>query len=69
VKASRRELSKVIRAIDSEIRDVFAAAYADVSDNFTKLFGTLFPGGTGRLRGHGSPLSIRLDRRSHTPDI
>src|SRR5205823_841303 len=50
VRASRRELAKVIRAIDAEIVEVFAAAYADVSDNFTKLFATLFPGGTGRLR-------------------
>jgi chromosome segregation protein len=50
VKSSRRELAKVIRAIDSEIVDVFAAAFADVADNFTKLFSTLFPGGTGRLR-------------------
>ncbi|HZU74340.1 MAG TPA: hypothetical protein VE990_16370, partial [Acidimicrobiales bacterium] len=50
VKSSRRELAKVIRAIDVEIIDVFAAAYADVSDNFTKLFATLFPGGSGHLR-------------------
>ncbi|HWW54861.1 MAG TPA: chromosome segregation protein SMC [Acidimicrobiales bacterium] len=50
VKNSRRELAKVIRAIDSEIVDVFSAAYADVADNFGKLFSTLFPGGTGRLR-------------------
>ncbi len=50
VKASRRELSKIIRAIDAEIVSVFAAAFADVSANFEHLFGTLFPGGTGRLR-------------------
>src|SRR5213075_1033269 len=50
VRASRRELAKVIRAIDAEIVEVFAAAYADVSDHFEKLFATLFPGGTGRLR-------------------
>jgi chromosome segregation protein len=50
VKSGRRELTKVIRAIDAEIVDVFSAAYADVADNFTKLFSTLFPGGTGRLR-------------------
>ena len=50
VKAGRRELTKVIRAIDSEIVDVFTSAYADVADNFTKLFATLFPGGTGRLQ-------------------
>jgi chromosome segregation protein len=50
VRQSRRELSKVIRAIDAEIVQVFAAAYADVADHFTRLFTTLFPGGQGRLR-------------------
>ena len=50
VKASRRELSKVIKAVDEEIVNVFAAAYADVSENFTKLFSTLFPGGKGSLK-------------------
>ena len=50
VKSSRRELSKVIRAIDDEIVRVFAAAFADVSENFEQLFATLFPGGVGRLR-------------------
>src|SRR5690606_27479952 len=29
---------------------VFAAAYADVSANFSLLFETLFPGGSGKLR-------------------
>src|ERR687898_64802 len=50
VKSSRRELNKVIRAIDEEIVRVFAAAFADVSENFEQLFATLFPGGHGRLR-------------------
>ena len=50
VKSSRRELNKVIRAIDDEIVRVFAAAFADVSENFEQLFATLFPGGVGRLR-------------------
>jgi len=49
IRQSRRELSKVIKAIDEEIVSVFASAYADVSENFTKLFETLFPGGQGRL--------------------
>ncbi len=40
----------MIRAVDEEIVNVFAAAYADVSENFTHLFETLFPGGQGRLR-------------------
>jgi len=50
VKSSRRELAKVIRAVDTEIVEVFAAAYADVSANFSDLFSTLFPGGSGQLR-------------------
>ncbi len=50
VKGSRRDLSKVIKAIDAEIVDVFAGAFADVSQNFESLFQTLFPGGQGRLR-------------------
>ncbi len=49
VQEARRELRKVIRAVDDEIRTVFTAAYADVAENFAQLFDTLFPGGTGRL--------------------
>ncbi|MDQ6927145.1 MAG: chromosome segregation protein SMC [Actinomycetota bacterium] len=50
VRSSRRDLGRVIRAVDAEIVQLLAAAYADVSDNFTRLFETLFPGGQGRLR-------------------
>ncbi len=50
IRQTRRELTKVIRAVDEEIVKVFAAAYADVSTNFTLLFETLFPGGQGRLK-------------------
>jgi chromosome segregation protein len=49
VKASRRELTKLIRAIDDEIVTVFRAAFADVAHNYEKLFSALFPGGSGRL--------------------
>jgi chromosome segregation protein len=49
VKESRRELAKIIKAIDGEIVNVFASAYADVAQNFEHLFDTLFPGGKGRL--------------------
>jgi chromosome segregation protein len=49
VRVSRRELSRVITAIDNEIQTVFASAFADVSANFTQLFATLFPGGAGKL--------------------
>lgn len=50
VKTSRRELSRVIKEIDSEIVEVFASAYADVAEHFSSLFATLFPGGSGSLR-------------------
>ncbi|MEZ5135359.1 MAG: chromosome segregation protein SMC [Acidimicrobiales bacterium] len=50
VKASRRELHKIIKAIDEEIVTVFAAAFADVAANFEHLFQTLFPGGQGGLK-------------------
>jgi len=50
VRQGRRELAKVIRAIDQEIVRILAAAIADVSQNFEQLFTTLFPGGQGRLK-------------------
>jgi chromosome segregation protein len=49
VRSSRRELSRVIRAVDREIVTVFEQAFTDVSGHFANLFATLFPGGTGRL--------------------
>ena len=50
VRDSRRELGKIIRAVDSEIVEVFAAAYAEVAEHYATLFEKLFPGGAGRLR-------------------
>ena len=50
VRNTRRELTKVIRAVETEMAQLLAAAYADVADHFTRLFETLFPGGQGRLR-------------------
>ncbi|MEZ5170175.1 MAG: AAA family ATPase [Acidimicrobiia bacterium] len=49
VREARRELKRVIRAVDKEIVTVFTTAYEDVAENFEALFSTLFPGGTGRL--------------------
>ncbi len=49
VRTTRRDLARVIKAVDQEIQNVFAAAFADVGGNFTQLFGTLFPGGAGKL--------------------
>ena len=50
VKNSRKELNQVIREVDVQIVQVFTSAYADVSENFTKLFEMLLPGGTGQMR-------------------
>ncbi len=50
VKTARRDLHKLIRSIDDEIVGVFAAAFADVSENFQHLITTLFPGGKGALK-------------------
>ena len=49
VRASRRELNRVVRAVDNEIVKVFEQAFTDVAEHFTQLFSTLFPGGSGRL--------------------
>jgi chromosome segregation protein len=49
VKNSRRELHRVIKAVDKEIVTVFSAAFTDVEENFQALFTTLFPGGSGRI--------------------
>ena len=49
VKESRRELLRVIRAVDREIVSVFQTAFEDVSEHFSALFATLFPGGAGRV--------------------
>ncbi|MFZ9628377.1 MAG: chromosome segregation protein SMC [Ilumatobacteraceae bacterium] len=49
VRNTRRDLLRVIKAVDLEIQTVFAAAFADVSSHFASLFSTLFPGGTGAL--------------------
>jgi chromosome segregation protein len=49
VRDTRRELLRVIKAVDQEIQSVFASAFADVSGHFTQLFDNLFPGGSGKL--------------------
>jgi chromosome segregation protein len=50
IQESRRELVRVIRAVDAEIVEVFNGAFADVAHHFENLFGMLFPGGSGRLK-------------------
>lgn len=49
VRSARRELQEVLRTLDEEIMQSFAAAAADVNEHFSSLVAMLFPGGTGRL--------------------
>src|SRR5829696_6352230 len=49
LKESRRDLLKVVRAVDDRVREVFGQAFEDVAKEFQRTFGLLFPGGEGRL--------------------
>ncbi|NMN99710.1 chromosome segregation protein SMC [Gordonia sp. TBRC 11910] len=49
VKAARADLLAVVEDVDARILQVFTDAYADVEQEFTQVFATLFPGGEGRL--------------------
>jgi chromosome segregation ATPase len=45
-----RELEKVIRDIDAEIKRSFDETFAAAAANFEEMIAELFPGGSGRLR-------------------
>jgi chromosome segregation protein len=47
---SRRELVKVIHALDEEMAQLFMTAYAEISALYEENFALVFPGGRGRLR-------------------
>ena len=49
LKRSRADLEEIIRDVDEHVRTVFAQAFADTQEQFVRVFGTLFPGGEGRL--------------------
>ncbi len=49
IRTTRRELVKVIKAVDEEIVEVFGTAFADVAVHYQRLVEMLFPGGSGRL--------------------
>jgi len=49
LKDTRRDLLTVVREVDVKILEVFASAFGDVAREFEIVFGTLFPGGAGRL--------------------
>ena len=47
---SRADLRQIIRDVDEHVEQVFTEAWHDVEREFVTVFGTLFPGGEGRLR-------------------
>ncbi|MGD0894784.1 MAG: chromosome segregation protein SMC [Acidimicrobiales bacterium] len=49
VRSARRDLNRVIAAVDAQIVETFTAAFADVARHFSTLVATLFPGGSGSL--------------------
>ncbi|WP_186764358.1 chromosome segregation protein SMC [Arthrobacter yangruifuii] len=49
LKATRRDLLDIIADVDRRVEEVFTAAYRDTAEQFTQVFGRLFPGGEGRL--------------------
>lgn len=50
VVSSRDDLLQLIKDLDTTMVDVFQSAFDDTAAAFEKVFATLFPGGTGRLR-------------------
>ena len=50
LRASRRDLMKVVDEVDATIVEVFTEAFEDVAREFEGVFGRLFPGGAGRLK-------------------
>jgi chromosome segregation protein len=47
---SRRELRKIITALDAKIGELFMAAFEEIDRYYQENFAILFPGGKGRLR-------------------
>lgn len=46
---ARRSLAKIVRVIDSRMKDDFTNTFAQVDKNFREIFATLFPGGRAEL--------------------
>jgi chromosome segregation protein len=49
LRKTRTDLLGIIAEVDSRVQQVFAEAYADVAEAFSRVFSRLFPGGEGRL--------------------
>jgi chromosome segregation protein len=49
LRKTRKDLLTVIKEVDDRVLQVFTSAYDDTAREFERIFGTLFPGGDGRL--------------------
>jgi chromosome segregation protein len=49
LRKTRTDLLGIISEVDNRVEQVFAEAYADVADAFSRVFVRLFPGGEGKL--------------------
>ena len=49
VRSARRDLTKLVRSVDSEILEAFTRCHREVAESFETVFGVLFDGGAGRL--------------------
>jgi chromosome segregation protein len=67
LRRTRRDLLDIIADVDSRVEQVFAEAYADVEQAFTRVFARLFPGGEGRLvltePGHWLTTGVDVEAR------
>ncbi|MGH2759013.1 MAG: hypothetical protein ACRDKJ_05545, partial [Actinomycetota bacterium] len=73
LRTSRRDLLKVVRTVDEEMRQLLVRAAEDANAAFQDVVGLLFPEGGGRIRltGAEDPLEagveieVRLGRKGH----
>ena len=73
LRSSRRDLLKVVRTVDEEMRQLLVRAAEDANAAFQDVVGLLFPEGGGRIRlaGAEDPLEagveieVRLGRKGH----
>jgi chromosome segregation protein len=73
LRSSRRDLMKVVRAADTEMRELLVRAAEDANEAFQDVVGLLFPEGGGRIKltGGDDPLeagveiSVRLGKKGH----
>ena len=49
MEAARRSLNRIVRVIDSRMKDDFVKTFAEVNENFSDIFALLFPGGQAHL--------------------